>query len=240
VSVKLEIDIIDHLVAREKLTRGRKVLLKRDHNGVGKIYSEELKTMLNFKIARDRFALNSKQDELHHPFITPLIDWAKRVRTYRFGSEFGKTIFFAASADDFTVVSEQTQSEIDPNHVTRVYMDGFNRFGERFDGLILEDLRRIGYDCTAVTCSSAAEIGIPGTSALLPGDRVPMFLSLKERDLAATTRQTDMSMGMYRAFALLINLHHSILSERAETILVDDIGEGLDFERSTQLIRTNY
>ena len=44
-------------------------------------------------------------------------------------------------------------------------------------------------------------------------------------------------MGMYRALALLINLNFTVKSGQPASVIVDDIGEGLDFERSMALIK---
>ena len=41
---------------------------------------------------------------------------------------------------------------------------------------------------------------------------------------------------MFRALSLLIQLNYSLLSKETSCILIDDIGEGLDFERSKALI----
>jgi hypothetical protein len=45
-----------------------------------------------------------------------------------------------------------------------------------------------------------------------------------------------MSQGMFRAFSILIQVNYSQMSKKATCILIDDIGEGLDFERSCLLI----
>ena len=44
-------------------------------------------------------------------------------------------------------------------------------------------------------------------------------------------------MGMFRCLALIINVNYSVMTHQAECILIDDIGEGLDCERSVNLIK---
>jgi AAA15 family ATPase/GTPase len=46
----------------------------------------------------------------------------------------------------------------------------------------------------------------------------------------------EMSQGMFRALSLLIQLNYSLLKKMPSCILIDDIGEGLDYERSKALI----
>ena len=62
-------------------------------------------------------------------------------------------------------------------------------------------------------------------------------MSVKEIELKSETKQIDMSQGMFRALSLLIQLNYNLLSTETSTILVDDIGEGLDYERGTKLIK---
>jgi ABC-type Mn2+/Zn2+ transport system ATPase subunit len=45
-----------------------------------------------------------------------------------------------------------------------------------------------------------------------------------------------MSQGMFRALSLIIQITFNTLKKLSTTILIDDIGEGLDFERSAKLI----
>ena len=45
-----------------------------------------------------------------------------------------------------------------------------------------------------------------------------------------------MSQGMYRVLALLVNINYLLLKKASTCVIIDDIGEGLDFERSCKLI----
>jgi hypothetical protein len=61
-------------------------------------------------------------------------------------------------------------------------------------------------------------------------------LSVKEVDLPDTTTQIEMSQGMFRALAFLIQLNYALSSKASVCLLVDDLGEGLDYSRSKALI----
>jgi hypothetical protein len=67
-----------------------------------------------------------------------------------------------------------------------------------------------------------------------PGELVG--ISAKESDLPCTTDQHCMSQGMFRTLSLLIQLNYALLRQKPGCVMVDDIGEGLDFERSCLLI----
>jgi hypothetical protein len=48
--------------------------------------------------------------------------------------------------------------------------------------------------------------------------------------------QFEMSQGMFRALSILIQVNYAGMAHQSYCILIDDIGEGLDFDRSTRLI----
>ena len=61
------------------------------------------------------------------------------------------------------------------------------------------------------------------------------MLFAKEQALACPTQQPEMSQGMFRALSVIILLTYTVIASRPSCIIVDDIGEGLDFERSCKL-----
>jgi AAA15 family ATPase/GTPase len=66
---------------------------------------------------------------------------------------------------------------------------------------------------------------------------MPVFgLCVQENDLGDITYQTEMSQGMFRALSLLVQLNYALLGKVPSCILIDDIGEGLDYDRSKNLI----
>lgn len=75
------------------------------------------------------------------------------------------------------------------------------------------------------------------TSLVIQGSHPIVGLYVRESDLGDITDQGDMSQGMFRALSIIIQLNYSGLSKKPSCILIDDIGEGLDFERSCSLIK---
>ena len=45
-----------------------------------------------------------------------------------------------------------------------------------------------------------------------------------------------MSQGMFRALSLIIHINVILFQRKSRTVIIDDIGEGLDFSRSKQFI----
>ena len=57
-----------------------------------------------------------------------------------------------------------------------------------------------------------------------------------EKGLEKRVTQNDMSQGMFRAFSVLARLNRYTLADGKGCVVIDDIGEGLDFARARQLV----
>jgi len=66
---------------------------------------------------------------------------------------------------------------------------------------------------------------------------LPSGLFVQESDLQMRTQQHEMSDGMFRALSVLVQINYALLSHQATCLLIDDIGEGLDFNRSSALVK---
>lgn len=63
------------------------------------------------------------------------------------------------------------------------------------------------------------------------------FLYVREKKLTHDLKQHLLSQGMFRAISLIIFIHYLIDNGKAKIIIVDDLCEGLDYERATKLGR---
>jgi hypothetical protein len=95
-------------------------------------------------------------------------------------------------------------------------------------GSIVADMREIGYQIDKIALAPIIPPVIP-----LPA----LAVTLQERDLPCETIQIEMSSGMYRALAMVVIIAYLLEKKAPCTFAVDDIGEGLDFERSRKLIQ---
>jgi hypothetical protein len=110
------------------------------------------------------------------------------------------------------------------------YATAFERYGQPFDEAILRDMAKLGY-----------ALSDDGTKYLrnharieLPEPLIGMFV--KEVDRQTDLPQMFMSQGMFRALAMVVYVNIASFSKQRTLFLVDDIGEGLDYERSSGLI----
>jgi predicted ATPase len=119
------------------------------------------------------------------------------------------------------------------NAVTALFRKGKRDFPDRFATAVRDDMNAIGYDVEKVDVMPPTDV-----SVMVPfGTKIePLILFAQERDLPCVTQQNEMSQGMFRALSVLILLNYAAIASRPSCIIIDDIGEGLDFERSCKLI----
>jgi AAA15 family ATPase/GTPase len=109
--------------------------------------------------------------------------------------------------------------------VTEIFIKGENQFGEEFIKRIIDDMSQIAYHISTISVDILKFFPLPAFG-----------IGVKESDIEDITDQKEMSQGMFRALSLLVQLNFSLLSKTPSCILIDDIGEGLDYERSKSLI----
>lgn len=60
-------------------------------------------------------------------------------------------------------------------------------------------------------------------------------LLIKEKNVSKNISESDISQGMMRALGLLIFVENRLKNPKTSLIAIDDLGEGLDYERATKL-----
>ena len=206
----------------KKLSRDHKTLTLRYEQQGGEISHEP---------SEDEISASARKDKLQHPFLLPLHEWGQSVRHYLFGSQLGK--------DFWGIIMNQVQEldDRDQNRVVGIFRKAKKQFGEEYTNSVLADMNEIGYPLTEI---DAAQPGhIEASVPLSPDGRVAgqvNLIGVRETGVAEMYFQDFMSQGMFRALSILIQVTYSQMAQRAHCILIDDIGEGLDFDRSSRLI----
>ncbi len=218
------------IIVEEKLMIDEELVLERDKEGIGKIKVVEAEIdKIKFQTSENKIAVSAKRDSLQHPFLEELITWGENLRHYAFGSSLGQYRYTAFPEDN---VEEKAINPKDTLAVTAIFRDGMEKFGQNFINGIKEDMSVIGFDIDDIEVGPSRHLIFEGPIPLQP-----VGLILHEHDLKDTTHQDEISQGMFRALSLIIQIRYAQLSNKPNCILVDDIGEGLDFERSTNLIK---
>jgi len=218
-------------IIEEELSINSENKLKRGKDGIGKIYYDKKQELIDFQTPPNELATVARRDTIQHPFLEDLHNWGRYVRHYRFGTELGKGQLTVVIKNE-EKAGQQVLNPKNTNLVVAMFLEGKKKYPEKFIEKIVSDMDTIGY--------SLEDIGTHTPESILIGSNLPtepVGLYVKESDLSCRTDQMDMSQGMFRALSLIIQIHYSLFTSTPSCILIDDIGEGLDFERSSALVK---
>jgi len=208
-------------VIYEKLVCNDKTLLSRDESGKGKIYTAQIGD-IEFQSPENKLAI-SRRDKIQYPYLEKIHLWANNFHHYSFGTsmkqEYGKAI-----DDKQTVLHENSDNSVE------IFAIGENKFDKEFKESILSSMNSIGYEINIIDIQ-----GHLYSDTHVRFEDYTLYVSEKEND--TIIYQSHMSQGMFRALSIIIHLTYHTMMKTQTTILIDDIGEGLDFERSTKLIK---
>lgn len=214
-------------VVQEALSVDGEKKLTRNKDGSGEIWYEKQNTFLEFKLPNNALAATTRRDEIQHKYLIDLYNWANSVVLYHFGSDFGRSrVINLNDANDFFKNPTQLPFD-DPNNLVGLYSAAFINYQEALDKAVIADMEKLGY--------SLNDVG----SEVIPNVKLPfpaLGLFTVEKELGFRNPQINMSQGMFRALALSIHLNICAFSKAKSLILIDDIGEGLDFERAVAII----
>jgi len=238
-SFSYEIAIRKNKVAFELFKRNDEILLSREESGKCSIRAEQLNTTIDSQIPTDIVAAYSRRDAIQHPFLDHLFLWASTLKYFPFGTSMGKDHFLTIGTFESIVTSsssngsgasdEVTVDRLAAHDVSQLYARAYGFYGDEFDKQILKGLCNLGYDCTDIRLANADAVLFPGAGGLTA-------LYLTEKNVSAAVSQFDMSQGMFRALSLIIHINVILFQRKSRTVIIDDIGEGLDFSRSKQFI----
>lgn len=224
---KYDLQISEGAVRHEELFVDGSRKLHRIKDGTGTIQAVEVGNDISFKVPPSEPAVLTKRDLAQHPFFEPLYAWAHSVLYYPFSTLMGR--------DHLGVFVEHGGAKPDPSDfqmVVPIFRDGAKKFPEKFKSEVKADMNRIGYDLEEV---GVGVVPIVAHGVSLPGPLHALYA--KECDMNSKTWQTKMSQGMFRALSLIIQTVYAELTSDSGCVIIDDIGEGLDHERSTKLIQ---
>jgi len=234
-----EIIYQNNRVLLEKLIRDDEVLMNRDNSGKGSIKSLELGVDLAFEVDAGVLIVFNKKDRLHHPFIIELSEWAEKLSYYNFGAPLGQnTNAFYENEKSVSnknqrskkIKLDSTNKEFIKNdrYVVAKFDIGSRQIGEKFKNSIISDINALGYNVTDIELRNLPNIKADNSASL-------MCLYVQENGNAFVP-QVHISQGMFRALSITIQITFNKYLPTPTSLIIDDIGEGLDFERSTKLI----
>jgi len=218
------LQVNDQKVTKEVFRDEKRTYLDRGDGGAGKIWAEKLNGEIEIQVPQGELAAVARRDAIQHPYFESLHHWGNSLYHYPFGGSLGKDVMALIDSSIKRDVNPR-----DPMQVIGIYRHGQKTFGAEFDESIKRDMAAIGYPIQNLGTQTPTSIHFQGPQ--------PIALYVKESGLGDVTDQVDMSQGMFRAFSIIIQLNYSAMTRKPSCILIDDIGEGLDFERSCCLIK---
>ncbi len=207
------LQINDGKIDCEEIKENDKLLLKRERES-GKIYSKKENKFHLFNPPIDELTLNVRRDIAHYPFLEEFIKWAKNLKGYSFSGVNTNQITIPNKPEGYldtltTVPYILKQASDDKNIIEK----------------ILKDMNGIGYPIEKVFVK------------VQPNLNNIFMVALQESNLKCETEQVTISNGMFRALCLIVIIEYLLKIEKTGTIIIDDLGEGLDFDRSTKLTK---
>lgn len=221
----------------EELKIDNVVHLTRSEDGKGVIKALQIGQDIQFKTETNRLAVVAKRDSIQHPYIDDLYLWAQGIAKLDFGSSLGKDQLIIKPGELRNLGAETKLNIKDTDKVVGIFMQGEKDFGSEFKDAVLSDMRFIGYDIGDVGVDSFDDVSIVAPKFLSSlSINSPSGIYVTESDIKTRIIQLSMSQGMFRALSLFVQFNYGLLSKKITCLLIDDIGEGLDYSRSSTLV----
>lgn len=153
----------------------------------------------------DKLVVQIRRDKEEFPEIEQLMSWAD-----------GITCVSCSNINPYTILGAQVNF-INPYPFSEL-VEALNAESKKH---VLENACALGYDI--------ADIKVFKATADLN------FVQVKERDVKKRLIDISLSSGMLRTLYILCFLERIRFTEHSTLLLIDDLGEGLDYHRATQL-----
>lgn len=204
--------------------KNRKVLEETLHHNGKLLFDRNMKILLNknneninFSVQENELAVIT-QDKNGNPYFEKLVMWGHSLKNYYFVNQVEKNRL----VKDYTQVEYEVDPDIeDPEVLIYTFHKGKEKFGNLFIDDIVKSMQDLGYNITDVDIEKTRK-GYYGLCV--------------EENGEYSVSQRDMSQGMFRSLSLFIMLDYARLKDMSFCLLIDDMGEGLDFERSKKMM----
>jgi len=221
---KYILEIQQGKVVKELLTERGETLLRRS-GSEGAIWHliEGQKEKHVFYPPEEKLTYQVRRDMKQLPYLEEMATWAEKFRIFRYSHIMPHELSIVAAPIGLTedILVAENLSTV-PHLLDRI--QGQTSIRKE----ILKDLAEVGYATTELNVVSTLIHGAPAPVSLIQEkeDGVPFYIP-----------QTAFSEGMYRTIAIVIVMNYLVAAGTGATVAIDDVGGGLDFERSTRLTK---
>ena len=167
----------------------------------------------------------SRQDEINHPFLGGLVNWGLSTYHFQFGMSELREILVLDTEHG------TKYDQLDTKKFSATFQQGISELGEIYRSSVIQDLGRVGYDIEDITISTPEDLRLNQPISGRLG-----VVTVKENGVDCSVGAHHLSAGMLRALSLIIQINYRATAVNPSLFIVDDIGEGLDYERTCSLI----
>jgi energy-coupling factor transporter ATP-binding protein EcfA2 len=192
-------------VTREILAVNGKMILDRKLSKC-RVFSKVKNTYEELFPPDDQLVLHIRRDVRAYPDFERLIDWANNSYGFRFGTISPLNVFTNSGYDFMNPVED--------------LVDMFRQLSIPQKEQILILLGEMGYEITAI-------------KAFIRTDT--RLLEITENGISKPIPHVGLSQGMFRIVALLVYFTYLVRIKKPQLIIIDDLGEGLDYQRVVRL-----
>lgn len=224
-----ELEIHNNAVKKEILTVNGDIKLERNiDTSLSRIVFEQVKgNYIDIQVPEHNLAVTARRDTKQHPFFEDLHVWATRVNYSEFTIKDQNTVTII---DKNIKPDASNLNSIQPSPHLLVKF-GKENHGRNLMSPVISDMKKIGYEISDFGLMPSIGVESP-----IGNPNIPQLIYVKEVDIDKKLSQNEISSGMFRALLTLIQLHVIRLEKKPSCVLIDDIGEGLDFDRASKLI----
>ena len=223
-----EIEFLNGIVRKEILLIDNYKRIDRNEHGDVSIYSEVLKSVIDLKIPENQL-MTTRRDAYNFPYLEELYKWAVSIRYFRFTQQNSKYNY------EFVEANRTIRNDFDlkvTDQTIRAFQSGVDLYRNKFTDSVIADFNEIGYEISEIRIDQLNSVKSENNQK-----NSYFGIHVRERDLDFSVDQAQMSDGMFRALSIIIHINLYEFQGLPYCILVDDIGEGLDFQRATKLIQ---
>lgn len=153
----------------------------------------------------NKLCIQSQRDTTKYPEFEAIMQWAEQIKGFSFSD---------LSSSNYYVVPSMFN---DPKDLSEL----FEHIGDERKDFIIAKMRELDYK-------------VEDIKQLKISDNYTI-ITLKENGVSMSLHPHTMSNGMLRVFYIFSYLAYLSAEEGAKTLLIDDLGEGLDYSRSKKL-----
>ena len=203
---------IDGTVKKEQIHLNNKIVLERIEDNTS-IFSYKSNTFSNITPPKNKLVLQVRRDKEEYPYLEPIVSWAERTYGFKFGNINPYSFLIDKDIDRLTSIDEIPSL--------------LQTLEEQGKGIeiknIIKEFNSLGYEIY--------ELGVSKGRIREVGN----ILYVLEKNIKRRIPQNQLSQGMFRALSLLIFLEYLNQTKEVATIIIDDLCEGLDYDRALKL-----